>query len=75
MLTMAIAVAGAQGNGACSRECLIGLTETYLSAIVARDSGKAPVTANVRFTQNTRPMALGQGLWESIKGVRGYSCS
>jgi hypothetical protein len=72
MLTMAVAVAGAQGSGACNRECLIGLTEAYLSAMVARDPAKAPVTTNVRFTQNTRPMTLGQGLWETIKGVRGY---
>ena len=72
MLTMAVAVAGAQGDSACNRQCLIGLTEAYLSAMVARDPAKAPVTANLRFTQNTRPMALGQGVWESIKGVRGY---
>ena len=62
----------AQSGGACNRDCLIELTEAYLSAMVARDPAKAPVTANVRFTQNTRAMALGQGLWESIKGVRGY---
>ena len=72
MVTIAVGVAGAQGSGACSRECLIGLTETYLSAMVVRDQSKAPVTANVRFTQNTRPIPLGQGVWESIKGVRGY---
>ena len=72
MLTMAVAVSGAQTTGACNRECLIGLTEAYLSAMVARDPAKAPVTSNVRFTQNTRPMSLGQGVWESIKGVRGY---
>jgi len=72
MLTMTVAVVGAQGSGACNRECLIGLTEAYLSAMVARDPAKAPVTANVRVTQNTRPMSLGQGVWESIKGVRGY---
>jgi hypothetical protein len=72
MLTMAVAVAGAQGNGACNRECLIGLTEAYLSAMVERDPAKAPVTPNVRFTQNTRPMSLGQGVWESVKNVRGY---
>ncbi len=62
----------AQAGGACDRTCLIDATEAYLSALVARDPAKAPVTANVKFTQNTRPMALGQGLWESIKGVRGY---
>jgi hypothetical protein len=72
MLTMTGAVAGAQGSGACNRQCLIGLTEAYLSAMVARDPAKAPVTASVRVTQNTRPMSLGQGVWESIKGVRGY---
>ena len=72
MLTMTVAVAGAQGSGACNRQCLIGLTEAYLSAMVARDPAKAPVTASVRVTQNTRPMSLGQGVWESIKGVRGY---
>jgi hypothetical protein len=72
MLTMAIAFVGAQGSGACNRACLIGLTETYLSALVARDPAKAPVAANVRFTQNTRPMMLGQGVWKSITGVRGY---
>jgi len=72
MLTMVVAVAGAQGSGACNRECLIALTDAYLSAMVARDPAKAPVTANVRFTQNTRPMMLGQGVWETIKGVRGY---
>jgi hypothetical protein len=67
-----VAGARAQTGGDCNRECLIGLTEAYLSAMVARDPAKAPVIANVRFTQNTRPMALGQGVWESIKGVRGY---
>jgi len=72
MLTTATVIASAQGSGACNRDCLIGLTEAYLSAMVARDPAKAPVTANVRFTQNTQPMSLGQGLWESIKGVRGY---
>ena len=72
LLTTAVAVAGAQGSGACNRECLIGLTESYLSAMVARDPAKAPVAPNVKFTQNTKPMSLGQGVWESIKGVRGY---
>ena len=72
MVTIAVAIPSAQGSGPCNRECLIELTERYLSAMVAREPAKAPVTANVRFTQNTRPMMLGQGLWESIKGVRGY---
>lgn len=71
-VAVAVVSAGAQAGGACNRDCLIEVTESYLSAMVARDPAKAPVTPDVRVTQNTRPMALGQGLWESIKGVRGY---
>jgi hypothetical protein len=80
-VTAAVGIAGAQLRGVpaaaaaqagCSRECLIDLTGAYLSAMVARDPAKAPVAPNVRFTENTRPLSLGQGLWESIKGVRGY---
>jgi len=32
-----------------------------------RVPAKSPVTANVRFTQNTRPISLGQGVWEFIR--------
>ena len=71
-MAVAVVSAGAQAGGACNRDCLIEVTESYLAAMVARDPAKAPVTPDVRVTQNTRPMALGQGLWESIKGVRGY---
>jgi hypothetical protein len=76
LMTSALAAgpvtAGAQTGGTCDRACLIDVTEAYLSALVARDPAKAPVATNVRFTQNTRSMALGQGVWESVKGVRGY---
>lgn len=72
MVAAAVMMAAAQSSGTCNRECLIQVTEAYLSAMVAREPAKAPVAPTVRFTQNTRPMTLGQGVWESIKGVRGY---
>lgn len=62
----------AQSTAACNRDCLIQVTETYFAAMAARDPGKAPVAPNVKLTQNTRPIALGQGVWETVKGVRGY---
>jgi hypothetical protein len=40
--------------------------------MVAHDPAKAPVTANVKFTQNTKPLALGRGVWETVKGIRDY---
>lgn len=57
----------------CDRDCLIGVTNAYLAAMVARDPAQAPVAAGVRFTENTRPLALGQGVWETVTGVRDYT--
>lgn len=72
IVAAAVATSRAQSPEPCSRPCLIALTENYLAAMVARDPAKAPVTPTVRFTENTQPLTLGQGLWESITGVRGY---
>jgi hypothetical protein len=63
---------GAENAEACDRECLIGVTDAYLVAMVARDPAQAPVAETVRFTENTRPLALGEGAWETILGVRDY---
>jgi hypothetical protein len=57
----------------CERSCLIGITDSYLAALVARDPAKAPVSANARFTENTHVTKLGEGsAWTSATGVRGY---
>jgi hypothetical protein len=60
------------GQGACNRECLIGVTEAYLAAMVAHDPARAPVAKAVKFTENARALALGQGAWQTITGVRSY---
>lgn len=83
MLTMAAGVValagvlasctgGTESAEACDRECLIGLTEAYLAAMVAGDPGRAPVAGTVTVTENTRPIELGQGAWETLAGVRDY---
>ena len=72
ILATTVVAISAQTAAPCNRDCLIEVTEAHLSAMVARNPASAPVTPNVRFTQNTRPLALGQGVWESIKGVRSY---
>lgn len=51
--------------GPCDRECLNGLVDSYLSAIVANDPGAAPLADDVRFTENTEQLEVGEGLWES----------
>lgn len=56
----------------CDRACLISLTEDYLAAMVAHAPGDAPVAEDVKFTENTHPMALGEGAWAAVTGVRDY---
>ena len=37
--------------------------DSYLAALVAHDPGKAPLARNVRFTENTGVLDVGEGLW------------
>jgi hypothetical protein len=56
----------------CDRECLRGLITQYLVAMVAHTPGAVPVAANVRFTEDTKEMKLGEGLWTNASGLRRY---
>jgi hypothetical protein len=69
----ALASAAHAQDEPCDRDCLIGLTEAYLAAMVAHDPAAAPVAEGVKFTENTEALQLGQGgAWEGVTGVRGY---
>jgi hypothetical protein len=58
---------------ACDRDCLIGVTEAYLAAMVAHDPARAPVAPTVRFTENTKVTKLGEGsAWTNVTGVQRY---
>ena len=56
----------------CDRECLRGFITRYLDAMVAHTPRALPVAANVRFTEDTVEMALGDGLWKGASKVRPY---
>jgi hypothetical protein len=47
----------------CDRECLGGLVTQYVDALLAHDPGKLPVTDDVRFTEDSKALELGEGLW------------
>jgi hypothetical protein len=59
-------------NTDCDRECLRGMITRYLNAMVAHNPGALPVAANVRFTEDTKQMTLGDGLWKTATGLRKY---
>jgi hypothetical protein len=58
--------------GSCDRTCLTRFVEQYLTALQARDASKLPVSANVKFTENTVELKLGEGLWKTITSVEPY---
>jgi hypothetical protein len=57
---------------ACDRTCLTGIVGTYLAAMTAHDPAKVPVADRARITEDTREIALGDGLWKNITALRPY---
>src|SRR5512139_2635441 len=51
----------------CDRACLIGIMDGYMNAIFKHDPAAAPpLSINVRMTENTGEMEVGEGiLWRS----------
>jgi len=59
-------------SDACDRTCLKGFADEYLSALAAHDPSRLQVTNDVKFTEDTAPLKLGDGLWQTITGVGTY---
>lgn len=49
---------------------LIELTNLYLDSLAAKDPSRLPVTKDVKFTENTETLALGQGLWQTASAIK-----
>ena len=61
--------AAAQARAAsCDRDCLIGITDRYLAAVVAHDPSKAPLARRVVFVENVKRLRPGEGLWKTASG-------
>jgi hypothetical protein len=56
----------------CERECLRGLVTQYLDALVAHNPSALPLSAKVRFTEDSVEMHLGEGLWKDASRIRAY---
>jgi hypothetical protein len=69
LLTNAVPAAA---QNSCDRACLSGFMTRYLDALVAHDPSKLPVAANLKFTEDTKPMKLGEGLWKTASGILPY---
>jgi hypothetical protein len=52
----------------CDRACLQNMITRYLDAMVAHAPSQMPVAANVRFTEDSHELKLGDGLWKTVTG-------
>lgn len=67
LVCFAAAVAAGPAQAAdCDRACLSGLLTQYVDALVAHDPSRLPVTGEVRFTEDSRVLQLGEGLWKTV---------
>jgi len=60
------------GNGACDRSCLENFVDRYLDAVIDADPGAVPLAELVRFTENGQRLAIGDGLWNTMKAKGQY---
>jgi hypothetical protein len=66
----------ASGAGAaeanCNRECLAGVMNAYLAALVKHDPASLPTTRNVKYTENGVRITMGDGLWQTASAAPTY---
>jgi len=71
-LAILMSCSGTAAAADCDRECLRGFITQYLNAMVAHTPGALPLAANIRFTEDTVDMKLGEGLWKQASKIRPY---
>jgi hypothetical protein len=54
---------GARAAEPMDRAQLRGIVDAYLSALVAHDPSRLPLARDVKFTENTARISVGDGLW------------
>jgi len=62
----------AAASDACNRECLNGLVDKYLDAVVAHDPSLLPLAKPVKFTENGQRLEPGDGFWRTASGRGTY---
>jgi 3-phenylpropionate/cinnamic acid dioxygenase small subunit len=61
-----------QAPAVCDRICLGGMLTQYIDALVAHDASKLPLTPDVRFTEDSKDLKLGEGLWKTVSAKGGF---
>jgi hypothetical protein len=56
----------------CNRACLEDLVNQYLSALVAHDPKRLPLSADAMYTENDQTIEVGDGFWKTAEAVGNY---
>src|SRR4029078_3387777 len=56
----------------CDRACLKGMMTTYLNGRGAHDPTRARLAANVRFTEDSKDLKVGEGFWKTATKLGDY---
>ncbi len=57
-----------QAAQTCDRQCLVSLMKEYLTALVKHDPAAVPFDKEVKFTENTANIPVGDGFWVTASG-------
>src|SRR5438477_1977804 len=57
----------------CNRACLENVVDQYLAAVVAHNPKMAPLSADVKYSENDQRLELGDGLWKTAQGRGKYT--
>jgi len=52
----------------CDRQCLVTVMQNYLAALIKHDPKPVPFADEVKFTENTANIPVGEGLWVTASG-------
>jgi hypothetical protein len=76
-LSLALGACGDTGADAevakpvCDRDCLVKLTNAYVSGIETKSTAGIPFSDEVRIVENLKPIEAGEGLWADTTGAGG----
>src|SRR6476660_3699285 len=57
----------------CNRACLENLVDQYLAAVVAHDPKRLPLSKDIKYTENSQVIDLGDGFWKTAEGRGKYT--
>ena len=56
----------------CDRVCLEGVMDQFLGALVAHDPSRAPLSKDIKYTENNQVLDVGDGFWKTVQGIGNY---